>query len=156
MNGQTFNDSNFDQTKPRILVVDDNEEISHMLETYLNESGFTAVSATNGYAGRDLLNREYFDLVVTDICMPGMDGNTLLQHIRKIRRHLPVIAMTATPAMAQSGFDLVIRKPFEIRVLVSSIQNLLTRYPAITHHLNAVKTKLLKQLQEIEHGYSAD
>jgi len=156
MDTQTFNNSSYEQTKPRILVVDDNEEIRQMLESYLNESGFTAVSAGNGYAGRERLNREYYDLVVTDICMSGMNGNDLLQYIRKIGRHLPVIAVTASPDLALSDFDLVIRKPFEIKALVASIQSLLNLYPAITHHLNSVKTKLLKQLQEIEHGYSTD
>ena len=67
---QTDNGSAHEQSKPRILVVDDNDEVRQLLESCLNESGFRAISANNGYAAKDRINRECFDLVVTDIPDP--------------------------------------------------------------------------------------
>ncbi len=107
--------------KNRILVVEDNESIRSLLKTRLNHSGFEVVCADNIIDGIKRFNAETFDLVMSDICMPGLGGNMLARYIHNLRADIPVIAVTATPWLANKMFDMVIEKPFELIFLLDTI-----------------------------------
>ena len=146
-NKQRF-DSNY-----KILVVDDSNTHLQLLETWLNESGFSVVAVNDGYEAINKFKNEHFDLVLTDICMPGINGNILAQLIHAFRDDVPVVAVTASPFLADLDFDLVISKPCELEGLVTSLQYVLQKFPSNVTALNDTKRKLLHQLQEFEHGY---
>ena len=107
--------------KNKILIVEDNESIRHLLETKLDRSGFEVVCADNVVDGIKRFNAETFDLIMTDICMPGLSGNLLAGYVRNLRVDIPVIAVTASPWLVNELFDMVIEKPFELTFLLDTI-----------------------------------
>ena len=115
----------------RILVVDDNEDNRQLLEIFLGEYGYDVVSASNGHEAWYLFQKENFDLVLTDICMPGVSGNDLAKHIKNHRNALPVIAITGSSWLAEIYFDKIITKPVELPILLDSIKLQLTKASAL-------------------------
>ena len=79
----------------RILIVDDEEGMRRLLGRILTREGYDTTTAANGADALRLVASERFDLVVTDIKMPEMDGLQLLQEIRQYEPSLPVIVITA-------------------------------------------------------------
>ena len=139
-------------TNYRILVVDDSNTHLQLLETWLSESGFSVVAVSDGYEAIDRFNHEHFDLVLTDICMPRLNGNILAQYIHIIRKDVPVVAITASPYLADPDFDLIISKPCELAGLVTSLQYVLHKLPNTLINLNASKRKLLYRLQDLNYS----
>lgn len=105
----------------RILVAEDNESIRNLLKTRLNRSGFEVVCVDNAADGIKRFTSETFDLVLTDICMPGLSGNILARYIYNLCTDVPIIAVTASPWLANEMFDMVIEKPFELTFLLDTI-----------------------------------
>lgn len=105
----------------KILVVDDNESIRHLLKTKLNKSNFDVYCVENVLDAFFKFIEEPFDLVLTDICMPGLNGNHLASYIRNIDKDTPIVAVTASPGFADEMFDAVIKKPFALNYLLDTI-----------------------------------
>jgi DNA-binding NtrC family response regulator len=130
--------------KPRLLLAEDDEALSSLLEEYLVEAGYDLVVHHRGDTALLALQHHHFDLVLSDIVMPGADGLTLLQHVRQFMPDTLILLMTgysgienALHAVEQGAYDFV-SKPFqlpEIRVRLDNAaryQRLLKRYRAIT------------------------
>jgi len=64
----------------RVLIIDDEEAICNMLLYALSRDDIDAEIATNGHDGLHKFNQEHFDIVITDVIMPGMDGNSVKYH----------------------------------------------------------------------------
>lgn len=109
----------------RILVVDDNREVRDLLDTLFTQCGFIVIMARDGLEALRKLDDSNFDIVLTDICMPGINGNILSRQIKKMSVNLPVIAITASPGLAENYFDEVLTKPFDLEYLLETVQNLL-------------------------------
>ncbi|PID78810.1 hypothetical protein CSA17_05175 [bacterium DOLJORAL78_65_58] len=90
----------------RILVVDDEESMCQYLAILLRKEGFQVRAANGGAQALQLLEQEKFDLVMTDIQMPKMDGIQLLKGVKAMNPNIPVIIMTAY-ASEQSAIDAV-------------------------------------------------
>jgi CheY-like chemotaxis protein len=116
----------------RILVVDDNEDNKQLLESFLDLHGYEFFSASNGHEALTLLQNEDFDLVLTDICMPGVSGNDLAKYIKTHRKALPVIAITGSTWLAKEYFDKVISKPVWLHDLLDLIQFYLAEKPNLS------------------------
>jgi DNA-binding NtrC family response regulator len=107
----------------KILVVDDEEDARELFYTILSGEGYTVTLANNGEAALNLLKGDPYDLVITDIKMPVMDGLQLLQEIRKTGSKTDVIMVTAygeveTYLKAMSlGAAEYINKPIRIKEL---------------------------------------
>ena len=106
----------------RILIVDDNEVILQLFRAKLCGCGFSVITANNGIEAIRKFTSDRFDLVLTDINMPGLNGNILARYIRNVSKDVPVIAVTAAPWLANASFDMVIEKPFELKFLMDSIE----------------------------------
>ncbi len=130
--------------KPRLLLAEDDEALSSLLEEYLLEAGYDLVVHHRGDTALLALQQQHFDLVLSDIVMPGADGLTLLQHVRQFMPDTLILLMTgysgienALHAVEEGAYDFV-SKPFqlpEIRVRLDNAaryQRLLKRYRAIT------------------------
>ncbi len=89
--------------------------------------GYGVISARNGEEAWYLLQEENFDLVLTDICMPGQSGNDLARHIKDHWQTLPVIAVTGTSWLAEDTFDEIISKPVFLHALLDSIEMYLAK-----------------------------
>jgi len=90
----------------KILVVDDEQSMTQFLSIVLRKEGYSVVTVNNGRDALEKVKTEGFDVVITDIKMPGMDGIQLLHGIKKHDPALPVIIMTAY-ASQQSAIDAV-------------------------------------------------
>ncbi len=108
-----------------ILVIDDEKGILQVIHQVLTRLGHDVETAANGPEGIRKFDDGYFDIVITDIRMPGIDGNGVLEHIRKFEKQpIPVIAISGTPWRVETGyFDRVLMKPFPIKQLIESIRS---------------------------------
>ncbi len=124
---------------PKILLVDDDAEITSLLSDYLVRFGYRTCTANDGVGMRRQLGEQAVDLIVLDLMLPGVDGLALAREVRSTSR-LPIIMLTArsTPydrvLGLEMGADDYMGKPFEPRELVARIQTVLRRSRA---HMDA-------------------
>ncbi len=104
-------------------VVDNEESILLMLTMALAKFGFNVEIAADGLEGIKKFDEGRFDLVVTDILMPDLNGNDVARHIRNSeKKYTPVIAISGTPWLVENGdFDAVLPKPTSIQTLVDTV-----------------------------------
>ncbi|MGM9922944.1 MAG: response regulator transcription factor [Bacillus sp. (in: firmicutes)] len=119
-------------TKYRILVVDDEEDMRHLVEMYLMNSGFDCIQASGGKEAIEKLESEHIDLVLLDIMMPEQDGFEVCKAIREISE-VPIIFVTAkgeewdkVKGLKLGGDDYVV-KPFSPGELMARIETILRR-----------------------------
>jgi len=121
-------------TNPHILIVDDDERIRGLLQKFLIRNGFLASVARDAAQARRLLQGLDFDLIVLDVMMPGEDGITLTQDLRKTM-DCPILLLTAKGeaqnriAGFEAGADDYLPKPFEPKELLLRIGAILRRMP---------------------------
>jgi two-component system response regulator VanR len=108
-----------------ILVIDDEKGIQQLIRQALTRFGHQVETAADGREGIQKFDDGNFDIVITDICMPGIDGNGVVAHIRKSNKQsIPVIAISGTPwDLEAENFDMVLPKPFPLKNLVESIHS---------------------------------
>jgi CheY-like chemotaxis protein len=106
-----------------ILVIEDDHGILNVIEAALTRFGHSVVTARDGKDGISKFDCGDFDLVITDMRMPEMDGLGVAHHIRgSSRRRIPIIGMSGTPwLMQEADFDRVLPKPFPLQQLVESV-----------------------------------
>lgn len=109
-----------------ILVIDDEKGILQVMHEALTIYGHTVETADDGQEGIRKFDDGCFDIVITDIRMPVIDGNGVVAHIRKSEKQfIPVIGISGTPWLLEAdSFDMVLPKPFPIKQLIESIQSL--------------------------------
>jgi len=116
-----------------ILVIEDDSRVADLIHRGLQEHGFTPTLAYDGLSGKKLALQNDYDLIITDIILPKMDGLDLCKHIRQTKPDLPIIMLTAlgTTDDKVEGFDAgaddYLVKPFEMRELLVRIRALLKR-----------------------------
>ncbi|HET8901864.1 MAG TPA: response regulator [Holophagaceae bacterium] len=122
---------------PRLLLVEDNELNSDALGRLLARRGFTVLHAPDGPAALEMAERDWPDLVLLDIGLPGMDGHEVARELRRrpATAKVPIIALTAHATAAdraaalESGCDDFEVKPVAIASLTARIESLLGRRP---------------------------
>ncbi|MBI5009044.1 MAG: response regulator, partial [Bacteroidia bacterium] len=90
----------------KILIVEDEQRLADILKKQLEEAGFQAETANDGYIGKQLIEKNSYNLIVLDINLPLINGYDLCREIRKTNRDIPIIMLTAfgTPENKISGF----------------------------------------------------
>jgi DNA-binding response OmpR family regulator len=117
----------------KILVIEDEKNISDLLELYLEKEGYETMAAADGVKGIEAFRSFHPDLVLLDIMLPIMDGWSVLKKIREDGK-TPVIMLTAKGELAdkiqglEGGADDYVTKPFETREVVARIHAVLRRY----------------------------
>jgi two-component system phosphate regulon response regulator OmpR len=120
--------------RPHILVVDDDRRLRELLTRYLTEQGFRVSSGENAADARRKLSALTFDLLIVDIMMPGEDGLTFTESLRRDSQ-VPILLLTAMGESEdrirglERGADDYLSKPFEPRELVLRINAILRRQP---------------------------
>lgn len=115
-----------------LLIVEDELRIRALLRDYLTIENYTIIEASNGNEGLHLFKQNKIDLIILDIMMPGLNGLTLTQEIRKASS-VPIILLTAKSQEEDKllgyelGADDYVTKPFSPKVLVAKIKALLKR-----------------------------
>ncbi len=107
-----------------VLVIEDEKGISGLIKEALVRHGHCVETAEDGREGIRKFESGRFDLVITDVLMPEVDGLGVLRHIRSTpRRRTPVIGMSGTPwFLNDTGFDRVLAKPFSLQKLVDCVK----------------------------------
>lgn len=117
----------------RILVAEDDAELQQLFCRVLTRHGFTVTGVSDGVAALEVLERDYIDLIVSDIMMPRMDGYTLVQGLREAGNTTPVLMITAKDSFQDmqfgflSGADDYMVKPVNVNELILRINALLRR-----------------------------
>jgi diguanylate cyclase (GGDEF)-like protein len=139
-----------------ILVVDDEDSIRSVLSQVLGEDGFKVTEAASGEAALALFQKQPFDLVITDIVMPGINGIELLTKIKELNSDAQVIIMTsyasldtAVSALRSGAYDYIF-KPFEdIDVITAAARRAAEKIRLITENQNLIE-RLTKKTEELE------
>ena len=111
---------------PRVLIVEDDENINNLLREALTKHGLNCTQAFSGTEGLIVFKNDKFDLVLLDLMMPGMDGQTLTQRIREVSS-VPIIIVSAKSSvdskvdLLTSGADDFVGKPFELKELIARV-----------------------------------
>jgi two-component system alkaline phosphatase synthesis response regulator PhoP len=124
-----------EKMKEKILIVEDEKDITKMLEYNLKKEGFRVLSAGDGEDALDLATREHPDLVILDLMLPGMDGLEVCKELKKETKTapIPIIMLTAKSQESDKviglelGADDYITKPFSPRELIARIKAVLRR-----------------------------
>jgi len=120
--------------KPRILIVDDEQSMREWMRLLFQRDGFEVLTADDGVTARELVTREYLDVVLTDIRMPRMDGVQLLKAVRDLSPDAIVLMMTAHwtrdstewTAARDLGAEALFEKPFrDINLVTMQVRQLL-------------------------------
>lgn len=117
---------------PTILVIEDEQELAHVLQSYLEKENFQVLTAHRGDVGYKRWKEENPDLVLLDLNLPGMSGLDIARKIRE-KDQTPIIMITARVEETDQvigleiGADDYITKPFSPRVVVAKVQALLRR-----------------------------
>lgn len=116
-----------------ILVVEDDEKLNRIVCTYLNDSGFQAKGCLGAQEAYDEMYNQLYDLIISDIMMPGIDGFEFARIVRKVNQRIPILFMSARDDLPskQKGFQLGIDdymvKPVDLDELVLRVRALLRR-----------------------------
>ena len=116
-----------------ILVVEDNADMRELFCTVLRDNGYRTLSAADGEEALAITDKEYIDLMITDIMMPNMDGYELTSSFRAVNDTLPILMVTAKDQFVdmqkgfRSGTDDYMIKPINVRELVLRVEALLRR-----------------------------
>lgn len=141
-------------TAERILVIDDEESIRSTLEEFLAMNGYRVETAATGKEGLDRLGRDTFDLVLSDLRLPDMDGLAVIEWLRETQPALPVLVMTGHAtvettirALRLGAYDFL-QKPFRLDEIERTIENCLERQRL--QRRNSELTERNARLSEIE------
>ena len=135
-----------------VLVIDDEEIMREILETLLTREGYEVRLAASGAEGLELAKSRTFDAAIVDVMMPGIDGITTLEDLKKIDDDLPVLMITAfasvetaISAMKRGAFDYI-TKPFKNDEVLLVVRNALERRQLVAEN-TALKQHLQAQAQ---------
>lgn len=151
--------------KGNILVIDDDPVVRNVFrDVFLQTGGYTLDTAQDGYEGIRKITEQDYDVVFTDLTMPGMTGIDFIREVRKIRHSLPVVVITgystlenAVNAMREGARDFI-TKPFNVRTLLSIVERiagesrLCSRILANSDYqsfIGRLNEELVKKVQEI-------
>ena len=142
----------------KILMIDDDVQLSELVEEFLSKNKFKLIIKHNPLEGLDYLEKNKMDLIILDIMLPEMDGFQVLQKIRN-SLSTPVIMLTARGEVTdrivglELGADDYLPKPFEPRELLARIQSILRRSHSdagIVEHVKFKGLEIDKIKQEVE------
>ena len=110
-----------------ILVIDDEKSLLSVLREVLTRSGHRVEIAEDGVEGVQKFDGGRFDIVITDMRMPRLDGEGVARHIRRSpNKSIPVIGISGTPWLFKdNSFDVILPKPFPLQELIDSVSRLM-------------------------------
>ncbi len=117
----------------RVMIIEDDEEMRSLLRDFFEEEGFETDSVDNGVDALEKLSGDHFDLVITDIRMPGLTGLDILPTIRKLSPEIPIIVMTAYGSddvrhrSLERGATIYLEKPIHLSRLRTVIREMVSR-----------------------------
>lgn len=123
-----------------ILIAEDDSELNQLFQHVLRRSGYEATGVENGVQALEALDNAYYDMIISDVMMPGMDGLELVSALRESGNNIPVLMITAKDAFDDmrsgfaSGTDDYMVKPVNINEMVLRVGALLRRARMVSEH----------------------
>ena len=121
-----------------ILLIEDEPEVAHFIKTGLEEQGHTVTPLHDGKSGEALAIEKDFDLLILDIILPGSNGLQICSNVRKHKKDMPILMLTALGTITdkvlglENGADDYMTKPFHFDELLARIKALTRRQTAST------------------------
>jgi two-component system, OmpR family, alkaline phosphatase synthesis response regulator PhoP len=121
------------QSKPSILLVEDEENLHEALKMNLELEGYQVTSAYDGINAMKAVNNEYFDLIILDVMIPEIDGFGVTQNIRLTNTEVPILILSAKSSSEdrvlglKKGADDYLTKPFNLEELLLRVQKLIRK-----------------------------
>lgn len=121
-----------DNEKKRILIIEDDEEMRALLKDFFDEEGFKTDSVPDGSEAFRILVREIFDIVITDIRMPGLTGLDIIPGVRRLQPETSIIVITAFGSeevhrkAMERGANSYLEKPLRFHELREMVHELLS------------------------------
>lgn len=140
-----------------ILIIEDDINLSTVLADYLQNKGYVVATAPDGQEGWEMLMKNHYDLVLSDITMPRMNGWQFLKSLRDSNNQVPLIFVTAKTDREDIirgynlGCDDYVTKPYSMDILICKIEAVLRRYKAnqvnseMEFDLNGVRFDAVRQ-----------
>ena len=124
--------------KKKILLVEDDVELAISIKDIFEENQWDYFWAKNGHVGEFVSRLGHFDLILTDIRMPELDGLQMLEAIRRSKPSVPILVMTGFTQytenmIAEKGADKVLYKPFTGTELIEVIKNHFAKSESLSH-----------------------
>lgn len=134
----------------KILIAEDDRELRRLFAHVLIKNGYTVKEVANGQEALDAMDGEYYDLIISDIMMPIMDGYQLVRMLRDAGNNTPVMMITAKDAFDDmrlgflSGSDDYMIKPINVNEMVIRVQALLRRAQMINERKQTIGNTVLE------------
>ena len=134
----------------KILIAEDDRELRQLFTHVLTRHGYTVTGVSDGQEALDAMELDYFDLIITDIMMPVMDGYNLVHVLREVGNTTPVLMITAKDAFDdmrmgfQFGVDDYMVKPINVNEMVLRVQALLRRAQMIHERRQTIGGTILE------------
>ena len=134
----------------KILIAEDDRELRQLFSHVLTKNGYAVKGVSNGKEALDAMDNDYFDLIITDIMMPIMDGYTLVQQLRDTGNITPVLMITAKDAFDDmnqgfvSGTDDYMVKPVNVNEMLLRVKALLRRAQMINDRRQVVGNTVME------------
>ena len=133
----------------KIMIAEDDQELRQLFQHVLVKNGYSVRGVSNGQEALDAMETEYFDLIISDIMMPVMDGYTFVRHLRDVGNNTPVLMITAKDAFDDmrlgflSGTDDYMVKPVNVNEMVLRVGALLRRAQMINERRQVIGDTVL-------------
>ncbi|MDT2522108.1 response regulator transcription factor [Enterococcus raffinosus] len=141
----------------RILIVEDDENLSLLYQSALKNERFEVFRAMNGIDALDILDKQFIDLIISDIMMPDMDGYELAESLREADYDLPILFITAKDSFEDKkrgfkiGIDDYMVKPIDVNEMLLRVDALLRRAQIVhTKELTIGDTRLDQETYQIK------
>jgi DNA-binding response OmpR family regulator len=141
-----------------ILLIEDEARLRHNLQILLQSEGYCVVTAEHGVEGLQRLQEETFDLVITDLVMPKMDGFQVMEYLQEHHRDTVVVVITAyastesaIQALRRGAYDYI-AKPFDIDFLQIVIKRALEKarlQKALRHYMSELERRVAERTHEL-------
>ncbi len=134
----------------KILIAEDDRELRGLFEHVLRKHGYTVKGVSDGKEALDVLDSDYYDLIISDIMMPNVDGYTLVRQLRESGNHIPVLMITAKEAFDDmrmgfmSGSDDYMVKPVNVNEMVLRVSALLRRAQMINERRQVIGDTIME------------
>ena len=134
----------------RILIAEDDRELRQLFVHVLTKNGYSVKGVTNGREALDALDADYFDLIISDIMMPEVNGYDLVRSLREAGNTTPVLMVTAKDSFEDmrrgfvSGTDDYMVKPINVNEMILRVQALLRRAQMISERRQVVGSTVME------------
>ncbi|MEW8262938.1 MAG: response regulator transcription factor, partial [Candidatus Thiodiazotropha taylori] len=121
----------------KLLIVEDEPDIAHLVQKHLQDAGYDADIASNGAAAMELFRKNSYQLVILDLMLPDTDGLTLCRQMRSAEEYVAILMLTAKSTELdrvlglEMGADDYLTKPFSVPELMARIKALFRRIDAL-------------------------